>query len=74
STKNLSVAQLGQLPRIVKRVEQYFSSNTLNVKFNHFAPSRVGLGELGTTIQICDDTLNRFEKLFKRINTCLPAN
>jgi len=74
STKgSLSADRLGELPRIVKQVERYFLSNVSGVKFNHFAPSRVGLGELGENINISLETVNRFEQLFKRINAQLPV-
>lgn len=70
---SLSADRLGELPRIVKQVERYFLSDVPGVKFNHFAPSRVGLGELGENINISPETVNRFEQLFKRVNAQLPV-
>ncbi len=70
----LSSDALSKSPRIVKRIEQYFSSNFPATRFNHFAPSRAGLTDLGATLEVSEETINRFEQLFKRINKqLLPA-
>ena len=66
--KGLSADSLNKMPRIVKRVEQYFSDNFPQNNFNHFAPARIGLIELGKNIAISPETIGRFEKLFKTIN------
>ena len=59
-------------PRIVKRIERFFSTHLSTIKFNHFAPSKAGLSELGNNVKISSKTLDRFESLFKRINEQLP--
>ncbi len=69
----LSSDVLDKSPRIVKRIEKYFSSNAPDTRFNHFAPSRAGLTDLGATLEVSEETINRFEQLFKRINEQLPA-
>jgi len=69
----LSTEGLDKMPRIVKRLEKYFSSNVTGTKFNHFAPSRIGLSELGNNIEIGQETVGRFEQLFKRVNAQLPT-
>lgn len=62
---------LEKLPRIVKRIEKIFSKKLPAIKFNHYAPSKAGLNELGSKIKISTETLDRFERLFKRINAQL---
>ena len=69
----LSVEDLSKLPRIVKRLEKYFSEKITDTRFNHFTPARIGLSELGKSIQISAETMDRFEQLFKRLNKQLPA-
>jgi len=69
----LSTDVLNKSPRIVKRVEKYISSNFPAVRFNHFAPARSGLSELGKSLDVSEETINRFEQLFKLINEQLPS-
>ena len=69
----LSVEVLSKLPRFVKRLEKFFSENVTDTRFNHFAPARIGLSELGKNIPISAETMNRFEQLFKRLNKQLSA-
>ena len=66
--KDLSVDSLENMPRIIKRVEKFFSDKFPQNKFNHFAPARIGLTELGKNIKISAETVDRFEQLFKTIN------
>ncbi len=65
---NLSSEILDKSPRIVKRVEKYISSNVPAVSFNHFVPARSGLSQLGNSLEVSEETIDRFESLFKRIN------
>ena len=64
----LSPDVLDKSPCIVKRVEKYIASNIPAVRFNHFVPARSGLGELGNSLEVSEETIDRFESLFKRIN------
>lgn len=68
--------KLGKSPRIVKQLEKYFSSYVSDANFNHFAPSRAELGEfgeLGNSINVSQETVDRFEHLFERVNGLLPT-
>lgn len=64
----LSSKALDKSPRIVKRIEKYVSSNIPGIRFNHFAPAKSALSELGNTMEVSEETIERFESLFRRIN------
>ena len=59
----------GKLPRITRRLEEYFEANPLKggASFNHFRPARHFLDELGK-VAPSDDTLARFEEAFVELN------
>ncbi len=60
--------------RIAKRVEVYFKTNNLPDNFNHYRPARYFNEKLATFVDKIDDkTLERFQKLFKKLNSLLPA-
>ncbi|SMG66789.1 conserved hypothetical protein [methanotrophic bacterial endosymbiont of Bathymodiolus sp.] len=73
STTNLAVESLNNQPRIIKRLESYFLENASDTTFNHFLPSRIGLSELGNNINISQETIDRFESVFKKLNSLLFA-
>jgi hypothetical protein len=60
-------------PRIVVRLEEYFSTSPLRAgaKFNLYRPARL-LSERAATLPIPDTTLERFERAFKAANALLP--
>ncbi len=60
-------------PRILVRLEEYFSRNPLRdgAKFNHYRPARL-LTETVSGVSISDATLDRFETAFKAANALLP--
>lgn len=62
-----------QLPRIVSRLERYFSSNSLTGgAFNTYRPARYFAEKIGSLRKnLADTTLDRFEAAFKRLNTLL---
>jgi predicted ATPase len=64
---------LEKSPRIVKRIEKFFSRDMPSIKFSHYAPSKAGLSELGKKVKISSKTVDRFENLFKRINAQLTS-
>lgn len=59
-------------PRIIVRLEDYFTQNPLQqgATFNHYRPARI-FAERMSTDTIPDTTLARFEKAFERINALL---
>jgi hypothetical protein len=61
-------------PRILVRLEEYFSANPLGggTKFNHYRPARF-LAESAWTLLIPDTTLHRFETAFKAANALLKS-
>lgn len=73
--KDLKVKDLkSRSPRIVVRLEQYFSENPLGsgVKFNHYRPARY-FAENSEKLKsaVAADTLDRFEKAFRQLNSLL---
>ncbi len=62
-------------PRIVPRLEEHFASNPMKdgAVFNHYRPARL-FAERASVLkaQISDETLKRFEKAFKKLNSLLP--
>ncbi len=59
----------GKLPRITRRLEEYFEANSLKggQSFNHFRPARYFLDEVGKAAP-SNDTLARFEEAFVALN------
>lgn len=61
-------------PRVVVRLDQYFSESPLDsgAKFNHYRPARY-FAENSEKLKktIATDTLDRFEKAFKQLNSLL---
>ncbi len=59
-------------PRILVRLEEYFSANPLlgSTKFNHYRPAR-HLAEIISTVSIPGAALDRFEAAFKAANALL---
>ncbi len=59
-------------PRILVRLDEYFSRNPLRreVQFNHYRPARF-LADKVSTLTVPDATLNRFEMAFKAANALL---
>ena len=61
-------------PRVVVRLDQYFSEGPLDsgAKFNHYRPARY-FAENSEKLKktIATDTLDRFEKAFKQLNSLL---
>ncbi|WP_217272242.1 hypothetical protein [Sphingopyxis sp. BSNA05] len=73
STK-ITKAKLNQkLPRILKAIEEFLKDEPLSFgKFGHFRPARYfneNLGKLES--KLSDDTKNRFEEAFKRLNSLI---
>jgi hypothetical protein len=62
-------------PRIVRRLEQHFSDNDVaSGEFSHYLPAAYFLREQGTLLPRLDSaTLERAEKLFRRVNELLRA-
>ena len=62
------------VPRILVRLEEYFSTNPLGggVKFNHYRPARF-FAEKVSTLSIAAATLDRFETAFKAANALLDS-
>lgn len=72
----LTLADLPQgSPRIVRRLEQYFADNNIaSGKFSHYLPAAYFLREQATLLPRLDAaTLERVEKLFRRVNELLPG-
>jgi len=69
--KKIKDNKLGKQPRIIKRIETCFADCKIGQRFNHFAPSRVALTELGTSIELHDETKDRFEAVFKKLNSLI---
>lgn len=61
-----------QHPRIVIRLEEYFTANPLpkGSKYNHYRPARL-LAEKPTSLTIPATTLDRFERAFTALNALL---
>jgi predicted ATP-dependent endonuclease of OLD family len=61
-------------PRIVRRLEQYFATNNIaSGEFSHYLPAAYFLREQATLLPRLDSTtLERVEKLFRRVNELLP--
>ncbi len=61
-------------PRIVRRLEQHFADNDIaSGEFSHYLPAAYFLGEQATLLPRLDSaTLERAEKLFRRVNELLP--
>lgn len=62
-------------PRIVPRLDAYFASNPMKdgAVFNHYRPARLFAERAGSLkAQLSEDTLKRFEKAFKKLNSLLP--
>jgi len=58
-------------PRIVKRVEAYFSTKQLG-RFNHYRPATYFLGNQGQLLpKLSDKTLDRAETLATKVNALL---
>jgi hypothetical protein len=72
STK-LKVSDLkSRAPRILVRLDEYFSKNPLQGgdTFNHYRPARL-FAEKMSTLSIPDSTLDRFETAFRAVNALL---
>ncbi|MBH0053617.1 AAA family ATPase [Salinibacterium sp. SWN139] len=71
--KRLKVGDLSSGERLVGRVEEYFRTNSVNSgRLNHFAPASALLrGQPKYVGKLNEATLDRAEKLFKKINTFL---
>jgi predicted ATP-dependent endonuclease of OLD family len=65
AAKNLK----SKLPRITVRLEQHFAEAPLakGATFNHYRPAR-HFAENVSKLQVPDDVLDRFERLFKEVN------
>ena len=63
-----------RVPRILVRLEEYFSTNPLGggAKFNHYRPARF-FAEKVSTLSIPAATLDRFETAFKAANALLKS-
>lgn len=68
----LEASKLDKQPRIIKRIEAYIKKNRITVSYNHYKPSYTGLTCLGSDIELSEDTLKRFETMFKVVNKLLP--
>jgi predicted ATP-dependent endonuclease of OLD family len=62
-------------PRIVRRLDQHFRDNNIaSGEFNHYLPAAYFLREQATLLARLDSaTLERAEKLFRRVNELLPG-
>ena len=62
----------GRSPRILRRLEEYFTSKPLSggTRFGHYRPARY-LAEKVSTLTIPNATLDRFEQAFKAANALL---
>jgi hypothetical protein len=61
-------------PRILPRLEEYFAANPMKdaAAFNHFRPARLLTERAGALkTNLSDDTLKRFEKACKKLNSLL---
>jgi predicted ATP-dependent endonuclease of OLD family len=58
-----------KLPRVIVRLEQHFAEAPLGngTAFNHYRPARY-FAENVSKLQVPDDVLDRFERLFKEVN------
>ncbi|HQR05675.1 MAG TPA: AAA family ATPase [Gemmatales bacterium] len=74
--KKVQAADLtSKLPRILSRLEEHFEKSPMTGKvgFNHYRPARYfseNVGKLAN--KLSDESLNRFEEAFKRLNALLP--
>jgi len=70
----LKALDLPSHPRIIARLEDYFSKNPLkaSVQFNHYRPARY-FAENVAKLTISDATLGHFEAAFAALNALLPA-
>jgi len=68
----LDASKLDRQLRIIKRIEAYIKKNSISISYNHYKPSYIGLSCLGSEIILSDDTLKRFESMFKVVNNLLP--
>lgn len=61
--------------RILKSIEKYFEENPLkDCSFNHFRPARRLTEEVANGLEIPENTLDKYEQLFKRVNGLLKNN
>ena len=69
--------KVGDLPahgdRILPRLEEYLKSNRLpqDARFNHYRPARYMMENI-QSLNVPDQTLDRFEKAFTTLNQLLP--
>jgi len=74
-SKPVEVTDLNShVPRTVKRLEEYFKVNPLKegIEFNHYRAARHLSERLGILQgEISDATLDRFEKMFRKVNAIL---
>ena len=68
---------VGDLPahgdRILPRLAEHLKSNLLpeNARFNHYRPARYMMENI-ESLNVPDETLDRFEKAFTTLNQLLP--
>ena len=63
-------------PRILRRLEQYFSQNPLpeNAVFNHYRPARYFSDNIGSLAnELSEPELNRFQQVFDALNELLNS-
>jgi predicted ATPase len=68
--KKLKPSKENRHPRIVERVKAVLTELG-EANFNHFKVAKASVPVLGTTVPVDDDTLERFETLFKHLNGLL---